>query len=742
MNKKYHGKLYISIKHICFYPNKKGTFSFGSDKKLWPLDKILDVEISNDKYIRIITVYNKKYLIGSLDDSLGKCFNTLQRHLFGVQGNSALHVAVQERNGERVKQILDLDPTKLCYCNKNELTPLTLAVVKNDLDMVELLLSYYEKNPDKCDINEGYGKTKNTILHTVCSLSDVNDEILHKIIGFPHIDVDTVNSDFNTPLHYFCERNHSLNCKKLGGLLISRSKDVKKYLSSLNRNKESILHKAVFNKKVRVFMVKMLINHKIELNFKNDQGETPLHYAVRLGREDLCELLLQAGADPLIKTDNNQTALDIANEIYMQDKTSESAAAIANIFKNVETLSSILNKAGLSSYFPQFIMNGLYDPYALIYLNKNQLENYNIDIKLGPQLKLFKEIEILKNNIEKEEEKKKKEKKAKPKLPLDDHDDVLPFDPEKTREDLGINDGEWEIDGSLLEFTKKLGSGASGKVYKGLYNGKEVAIKVLTAVDAVEQIDEFKKEFEILTSVRSPHIVKFYGASIEPKLSMVMEYCSRGSLYHVLNNNQLNLTWELSLDFCKQMAQGMNELHNWTPSPIVHRDLKSLNLLVTKDWRIKICDFGLSRFTGGNNLDTFKKLCGTFAYCAPEIFNGGSFTDRSDVYSMGIVIWEILNRTIKGKYEQPYSEFNLVYDFQIIVQASQGLRPTIHESTPSSLKELIQKCTHVDPNCRPTAKDVVKYLNEVIEKYKNEYKNDWDKLLPLDKENTESQKPV
>jgi serine/threonine protein kinase len=364
----------------------------------------------------------------------------------------------------------------------------------------------------------------------------------------------------------------------------------------------------------------------------------------------------------------------------------------------------------------RFIREGLYEPDQLSSLNEKMLEKMKIEIKVGPQIKLLKEIESFKKKVEErkaeEDRKRAEEKKNRQRPPDEDEDETVRHDADKVREELGIVDGKWEIDTTELEYTKLLGSGASGKVYKGLFKGKEVAIKVLTNIDVEETLDEFKKEFQIMTTVRSPYMVHFYGAGLNKKLCMVLEYCQRGSLYHVMNEKQFTWSWDTTFRFALDMAHGMDVLHNWNPA-IVHRDLKSLNLLVTTDMRVKVCDFGLSRSTAGN-LETFKKLCGTFAYCAPEvcghgslsrvgladrdsqIFNGGTFTNRSDVFSMGIVIWELLIRSLKGKYEQPYSEYkNLTYDFQIMVQAAGGLRPTLPEGTPASFLQLYKDCTDV-----------------------------------------------
>ncbi|XP_049852546.1 stress-activated protein kinase alpha-like [Schistocerca gregaria] len=764
------------------FHGKKGPFSLVEDKKIWFFNEILDID-KDEKHIRMITTNNKKYNFGSLGEYLDRCYHVLQRTLFGVLGNSALHVAVDERNYERVSQILDHDVTKIHVFNSVQQSPLHLAFYKNDVEMVKLILKYYLDNQDKIDINFLSPKTENTSLHVACSISTICDEILDMLLNMPTICVEALNADANTPLHFFCQNNHSLNCKKLGSMMISLAENKAEYLAQYNRNKETAMHKAVFNKKFRLFMVSMLVKHHAAIDMRNEQNETPLHYAVRLGREDLCYALLEAGADPSLKTANGSTALDIARRTLSEDMNSHSARAIVRLLKQVEELRLLLQECGLLDYAKQFIINGWYDPARLVSLNEQTLKEHLMVFKLGPQIQLFKRIEQMKARWEQEEQAKQLQRQteekgtqkrgitrpaagsislvAKERNPGATHEVKLsraknrqqiglaqspnrkqryslvpPIRPkqaalvlpesslssseniEQVRTELGLAEGDWEIDGNDLEFTKKLGSGTSGQVYRGLFKGKEVAIKVLTAVEVSEQLDEFRKELTILTKLHSPFMVTFYGASIEPNLTMVFEYCPRGSLYHVLNNKQLDLSWDLALTFCLEMACGMQVLHSFSPSPIVHRDLKSLNLLVTSDWHLKVCDFGLSRVLGSRNLETFKKLCGTFAYCAPEIFNGGTFTVRSDVYSMGIVLWEIVNRTVKRAYASPFSEFkNLNYDFQIIVQASQGLRPTIPSKLPENFKTLISRCIDERVEARPTTKQVVDMLASLRQDY-------------------------
>jgi len=266
-----------------------------------------------------------------------------------------------------------------------------------------------------------------------------------------------------------------------------------------------------------------------------------------------------------------------------------------------------------------------------------------------------------------------------------------------------------------IEMTDPIGEGASGKVFKGLYRQQEVAVKIITTPNLKNQLEEFKKELEIMKVVKSNYCVKLFGITIEP-LCMVMEYCEKGSLYNILMKNTKIVDWTLALSFCFDMCHGLLDLHD---KNIVHRDFKSLNLLVTNDFRVKVCDFGLSRSTS-KDLETFTKLRGTMAYLAPEVFTGTPCTFKSDIFSVGIVLWELMKVCIDHKYEQPYGEYGLSYDFQIIVQSSMGLRPNIPKGSPKPFVDLYLQCCNGSPDERPNCKEVVDAVTEMKTSYEKD----------------------
>jgi len=253
---------------------------------------------------------------------------------------------------------------------------------------------------------------------------------------------------------------------------------------------------------------------------------------------------------------------------------------------------------------------------------------------------------------------------------------------------------EWEIDESELELDtrKPVGEGASAVVYRGRWRSNDVAIKVLKDKMTEKEKTDFEKELKIFTSLRSAGVVLFFGVCHkELNTCLVIEWCPNGSLHTLMLNPKEEFTWSRSLAFCKQMTLAISTLHNWKP-PIVHRDLKSQNLLVSHSGQLKVCDFGLARTTSDvktlnpNSIadegqSTLVKLRGTFQFTAPEIYAKNVYTFKADIYSLGVVFWELFTRLLKGKYEQPFSEYPFIQiDFQIIIQVAKKKRSSSNNS--------------------------------------------------------------
>jgi len=265
----------------------------------------------------------------------------------------------------------------------------------------------------------------------------------------------------------------------------------------------------------------------------------------------------------------------------------------------------------------------------------------------------------------------------------------------------------WEIDSSEIELSGALQQGTSSRVYRARFRGQDVAIKELFKNEG-DLIDGFKKELEIMSTVRSPLFVYFYGATIRPSFSIVQELMHSSLLD--LMNQEFVFTWRLVVRLALESVRAVNALHCWKP-PVTHCNLKSTKILLTKTMSVRVSGLGLAQYK--TNQSASKVKISSVQYAAPETFKGQGFTVKSDVYSLSIIMWELATRFFKGTYQQPYSEFpNIFQDVQTFMQAvsHQNYRPTIPSQTPPIFAHIIQKCWNPSPDARPTLNDVIPEL--------------------------------
>ncbi|GLD94656.1 hypothetical protein PINS_up003280 [Pythium insidiosum] len=206
----------------------------------------------------------------------------------------------------------------------------------------------------------------------------------------------------------------------------------------------------------------------------------------------------------------------------------------------------------------------------------------------------------------------------------------------------GLPNGRTQtIDFKDIALGRVLGEGAFGKVYEGKLRGKSVAVKVLVCQDLRSDIlKEFQGEVEIMTMLRHPNICRLLGVCMDPpNRALIVELMQRGSLWGVLRTHRKTLTLDMRARFIYDTAKGMSYLHHFD-RPILHRDLKSPNLLVDKNYNIKLSDFGLARVKA--HVQTMTGNCGTVQWMAPEVLGNQKYTEKADVFSFGIVIWEIM----------------------------------------------------------------------------------------------------
>jgi Ran GTPase-activating protein (RanGAP) involved in mRNA processing and transport len=229
---------------------------------------------------------------------------------------------------------------------------------------------------------------------------------------------------------------------------------------------------------------------------------------------------------------------------------------------------------------------------------------------------------------------------------------LLPAPPEQsTLANPGVIDNQGNITFSLeikreeLEWSILLSNkGGFGDVYLGMYHREQVAIKKLRAMDLSQStLVEFKRETSIMAQLQSKYIVRLYGICLTQPYCMVMEYMPKGALYNILHSPE-DLNWGVRQQIAIDIAYGLAFLHD---KNILHKDVKSLNVLLTEQLRAKLSDFGMSQVRNETTSKTSETTTGgTLLWKPPESFQRKPYTPKSDIYSYGVVLWEIATRTL------------------------------------------------------------------------------------------------
>ncbi|KAE9088995.1 hypothetical protein PF010_g19173 [Phytophthora fragariae] len=277
-----------------------------------------------------------------------------------------------------------------------------------------------------------------------------------------------------------------------------------------------------------------------------------------------------------------------------------------------------------------------------------------------------------------------------------------PVDAAKDKERSALkhrpNNYSQNINFNEITLGRMIGEGAFGKVHEGKWRGKSVAVKLLICQDLRSDIlNEFQSEVEIMSVLRHPNICRLLGACMEPPhRALVVELLQRGSLWGVLRMNRKSIDQEMRSRFIYDTAKGMSYLHHFE-RPILHRDLKSPNLLVDKNFNIKLSDFGLARVKA--HVQTMTGNCGTVQWMAPEVLGNQKYTEKADVFSFGIVIWEIVTG------ECPYDGMSQIQAALGVL--NRNLRPNIPRECPPFFSRLMKACWNRQPELRPSFPHIV-----------------------------------
>ncbi|XP_067265071.1 mitogen-activated protein kinase kinase kinase 13 isoform X2 [Chanodichthys erythropterus] len=248
----------------------------------------------------------------------------------------------------------------------------------------------------------------------------------------------------------------------------------------------------------------------------------------------------------------------------------------------------------------------------------------------------------------------------------------------------------WEVPFEEISELQWLGSGAQGAVFLGKFHSEEVAIKKVR--------EQKETDIKHLRKLKHPNIISFKGVCTQaPCYCIIMEYCAQGQLYEVLRAGR-KITPRLLVDWASGIASGMNYLHL---HKIIHRDLKSPNVLVTQNDGVKISDFGTSKELSDKSMKM--SFAGTVAWMAPEVIRNEPVSEKVDIWSFGVVLWELLTGEI------PYKDV----DSSAIIWGvgSNSLHLPVPSTCPDGFKILMKQTWQGKPRNRPSFRQILLHLD-------------------------------
>lgn len=268
---------------------------------------------------------------------------------------------------------------------------------------------------------------------------------------------------------------------------------------------------------------------------------------------------------------------------------------------------------------------------------------------------------------------------------------------------------EWTADLSQLFIGNKFASGAHSRIYRGIYKQRAVAVKMVRIPTHKEETrvmleQQFKSEVALLSRLYHPNIVQFIAACKKPPVyCIITEYMSQGTLRMYLNKKEpYSLSTETVLRLALDISRGMEYLHS---QGVVHRDLKSNNLLLNDEMRVKVADFGTSCLE--TQTQESKGNMGTYRWMAPEMVKEKPYTRKVDVYSFGIVLWELTTALLPFQGMTPVQAAFAV--------AEKNERPPLPASCQPALAHLIKRCWAAEASKRPDFTKIVAALEKYDE---------------------------
>nr|CDQ04713.1 Bm2331, isoform e [Brugia malayi] len=674
------------------------------------------------------------------DDDMKK--ESLLKHL-SKNGFSALHFVVYKDEIETMEKLLAAG-ANVDFSGRNKLPPLHLAVMCGNIEMVEKLIDrgaslqiadFVNFTPLHCATYFAHEKIVRLLMRRGAdpnACGGVRDRPLHLasnkgqisiVSALLEADADPTLTDDegNTSLHFAAKTGH---VGIIDLLLLKIGAGHQELALKTNIYGDTPLHTACYAG--RLDAVKRLLDFggSITLNMENVFSETPLHAACTNGRnlELVAFLLKQPGVDANFQGQDGHTALHSACyhghlrfvQFLLDNGADQSLTARAVDYSLLpsETLSS----TPVSSTIVQTMLSLSKESASSVTAGSSSVSSasLNDDQQQTPIIWAYEKghdqiVALLKYYANKRPDSDVCSEYSSGEssyTPLPSPLGRLRSVTKEKAEILQLRASlcsQFHLSLTDVDFQEAIGSGSFGKVYKGTYRGKIVAIKRYRAVafGSKSEVDMFCREVSILSKLQHPNVINFVGACLDdPSNFLLMD----PYFLCYMNRNGIDV------------ARGMRYLHELAKRPVIHRDLNSHNILLHEDGHAVVADFGESRFMAQHDDENMTKQPGNLRWMAPEIFTQcGRYDRKADVFSYALCIWELHAAELPFAHLKPAAAAaEMAYK-----RGRPPLPPHPTVQFPAHILYMITSAWHHDPKSRPAFADILPN----IEKYASPVKS-------------------
>lgn len=268
----------------------------------------------------------------------------------------------------------------------------------------------------------------------------------------------------------------------------------------------------------------------------------------------------------------------------------------------------------------------------------------------------------------------------------------------------GFSYEKWEIDPHELTFMKELGSGQFGQVRLGKWRGQhKVAIKAIREGAMYEE--DFIEEAKVMMRLSHPRLVQLYGVCSQQRpIYIVTEFMEQGCLLNVLRQRRGSLGLDTLLSVCLDVCEGMEHLE---ASRFIHRDLAARNCLVNDSMVVKVSDFGMTRYVLDDQYTSSSGAKFPVKWSPPEVFNFCRYSSKSDVWSFGVLMWEV--------FSEGRMPFDQKHNHEVVTMVMQGHRLYRPKLASETVYSIMNSCWHERPEKRPSFKDLVPKISGILE---------------------------